>query len=767
MYNPNLEYSLSGIIRNAETGTPLENVKVRAYDKDFFREQLLGDGMTDENGRYQITFCREDFTGPLIKLERHPDIFVLVLGAQDELLYTSEESMIVDAARHTILDIAINYPAQPSEASTTTPPFGIPVDRLEVAKLSAEEVFSAYKLMRNPHLKLENAERLKRAFYGIFLRPTQAPPECGNGMFEMFRYLMKERNAELLFDDADTDPFMGATVKQFFTQNIVVKYTTDATLPGGGANPNALPAGSATLPAADANFNMPNGTLIGVIRANLADLHTDNTEVAPTYVQKVGLLAEYSLSHFINTPFSYLDPRGGMSRLEFRILGLPAGVAGFAIPSDFHMELNTSNSDGQNLGTVPHELFHLVQFRYNAGAGPANGVRGIIMEGGARLLEESINETPNRYIESAVDGDLSTAAVPRKGLLNFPEETLIDVSGSQSLLRYAAGLFWKYIAEQHSTRTGTGDEPAIGVDSYRKIIERMTTALDNFTVAAVRNGRGQLPWYGSFDQFGYYDAAATELSSHETTWANFLLANYFHRLWTSASPSFDARFDYKEDDDPAGNVGQLNTFSVAVRPGNVITLAQGTAETRSVSGHKPYSAVYYEVNPSAASAPRMLRVNFSASGGMSDPIVQIVRIGAGNALVDIHRTDQATYSKTINMTGLTRVLVIVGSKEHGGNFTLNFDEVAAASDVMVTRWNSVAGREYEMDPRGWSWTWISPDIMKMQEPSATGSASARELCNSSRVPWVRRSDFDSGPPLRAEHGFGRHPCGLRPIMGSC
>ncbi len=711
MNDAKLDYSVSGIVRDYETGTPLENVKVRAYDKDFFRDQLLGDGVTDENGRYHITFSREDFTGPVIKLERSPDIFLLVFDAQDKLLYTSENGVVVDAARHTTIDIRLKYPARPADDRITAYLFGIPVNLPEVAKLSAEEVLSAYKLMRNPELKLEKVDRIKNAFPWIFLKPTEAPPECGNGILEMFRYLMKERDAEGLFDDADADPYSGATVKQFFTANIVVKYTTDATLPGGAANPNKLPPASATLPTADSNYTMPSGTIIGIVRANLADLDPANTEIAPIYIQKVGLLAEHALSRYISPPFSYLDPRGGLTRLEFRILGLPAGVAGYAVSSDYHMELNTANSDAQNLGTVPHELFHLVQYRYNAGGGPANGIRGSMLEGGARLLEESINETPNRYVESAVDGDLSTAPVPRKGIFNFPEETLIDIGGSQSLLRYAAGLLWKYMAEQHSNLTGAADEPAIGVDSYRKILERMTTASDNFTITAVRNGRAQLPWYGSFDQFSYYDAGATELGSHETTWGNFLLANYFHLLWTPASPGFDERFDYMEDDDPPGNVASLNAYSPVVSAGNAITLAQGSAVTKNVIGHKPYAAVYYEITPSAANAPRMLRVNFTASGGMSDPIVQIVRIGAGNVLVDIHRSDKTTYSKTINMSSLTRVLVIVGSKENGGNFTLHIDEVVAASDVMVTRWNSLVSTEYEVNPKGWSWTWISPDIM--------------------------------------------------------
>jgi hypothetical protein len=30
---------------------------------------------------------------------------------------------------------------------------------------------------------------------------------------------------------------------------------------------------------------------------------------------------------------------------------------------------------------------------------------------------------------------------------------------------------------------------------------------------------------------------------------------------------------------------------------------------------------------------------------------------------------------------------------------------------MITRWNTKVGTEYEVDPRGWAWAWVSPDIM--------------------------------------------------------
>jgi hypothetical protein len=108
----------------------------------------------------------------------------------------------------------------------------------------------------------------------------------------------------------------------------------------------------------------------------------------------------------------------------------------------------------------------------------------------------------------------------------------------------------------------------------------------------------------------------------------------------------------------------------------------------------------------------MLRVAFTASAGLTDPLVQVVRVGAGPTIRDIHRFDSTTYSKTIRVgPQVEAVLVIVATRDTGGSFQLDVTEVASASDAMITRWNTAAGREYEIDPRGWAWTWISPDVM--------------------------------------------------------
>src|SRR5262245_17158476 len=251
-------YRVTGTIVDKATGRSASGFRVRAYDKDFFRDQLLGDGTTDDNGRYEIVFGRDDFSGPIVKLERHPDIFVVVFDRDGRQVYSTERSIIVDAGRETSIDLRIPGLVDAGGEPGVTSLVGVAVNVVEAAKLSAQEVLAAYKAMRGV-ASAEQIRRFQRVFPGIFRR-LEAPPECGNGIYEVFRYLMLERNALALLDDADADPYSGATVHQFFTANIVVNYTTDATLPGGGANPNQLPAASAVIPAADSTYTMPNGT---------------------------------------------------------------------------------------------------------------------------------------------------------------------------------------------------------------------------------------------------------------------------------------------------------------------------------------------------------------------------------------------------------------------------------------------------------------------------------------------------------------------------
>ena len=162
---------------------------------------------------------------------------------------------------------------------------------------------------------------MQKAFPDLFKR-RDPNDDCGEGRLEVIRSLLEERGGSDIIDDIDADDLpAGATIHWFYTNKIRVKYTTDVSFPDDRVDP--------TLPASDQQLTLSDGTTsVGWIRANRADLHSDNTEVAPVYVQKVGLIAEYSLSRFLSTAFGMRDPRNGSARLEYRILQMPPDVAG-------------------------------------------------------------------------------------------------------------------------------------------------------------------------------------------------------------------------------------------------------------------------------------------------------------------------------------------------------------------------------------------------------------------------------------------------------
>ncbi len=687
------EFRIVGALLDPATGLPVPGLLVKAFDRDFFREQPLGEGLSGPHGEYEIRFGRDGFTGPLIRLEHCPDIFLRVFDPEGRMVVSTEESVVVNADHETRIDVAVKGWRAPAQDSL----FGEPVDLAAAARLTAAELVQAYRFLRGREARLERPELVRQAFPGLFRRP--APwDDCAEGRLEVFRYLLKERGA-FDADVGDADDFPAGTgIKDFFTANVWVRYTTDA---------GSVHAVGAALPAADAPFALSDGTVIGTVRANLADLHADNTEVAPAYVQKVGIIAEHALSRFVGPQFGFRDPRNGAARMEYRVLEQGPGLAGGTRGDWSHVEVDPGNGDLQNLHTIPHEMFHQVQYRYNDTVF-RSGIYGALREGGARLIEDCINDQPNRW------------ALQAQQIMNGPGQSLLDATGGPSTpINYAAGLFWKYLAEQHSERTGAADEPAIGVDAYRRVLEASATVLPGdpgvgYAPSTLRTARRAMPWYGSFDEFHFYDAARTELGSNEVTWGNYLLANFLHG---TANPVADRRFEYMEDEHavtfPAGGlaaVAKLAVLQAAVAPGNQITLAQGTSTSRMVPNQAAYSATYFRITPGAP-APRMLRVDFTAAAALSDPLVHVVRLGPGSALVDVHRSDATTWSKTIHVGGLESVVVIVSARTAAGGFTVQFDEVASATDVMATRWNSVVGTEYEVDPRGWAWTWVSPDVM--------------------------------------------------------
>ena len=80
-----------GTVVEDETSRPLEGLLVRAYDKDLFKDDHLGDTHTDANGRFEISYTDVQFRD---LNETLPDVYLRVYDASGErLLYSTEKAV--------------------------------------------------------------------------------------------------------------------------------------------------------------------------------------------------------------------------------------------------------------------------------------------------------------------------------------------------------------------------------------------------------------------------------------------------------------------------------------------------------------------------------------------------------------------------------------------------------------------------------------------------------------------------------------------------
>ena len=329
-------------------------------------------------------------------------------------------------------------------------------------------------------------------------------------------------------------------------------------------------------------------------------------------------------------------------------------------------------------------------------------------EGGAVLAEDSLFDTHNRYIVQATNS----------GTLPNPNLSLHDVSQ-----RYELALFLKYICEQQSSRVNAIDEPNIGVEAYTTLITKCDSS--GYLTNSLKDAIHDLPFYQTFYEFFYIDAARFDLSTSESLLANFYLALYLKDLGVNIP---DRRFDLMEDEEDAtwdqifqgantvGTLGAVHIESTHLLPdGGVVNIANNV---------NTFSSRYHIINPVVV--VETLRVNFAAGGGFTRPIFQIIQINADGTLRDIHRSDTTNYAKTIaNQQGgqnLDRIILIVTGTDSGGSYTVTVSEASNAPDVMITRWNSAAGKEYHVDSFNWSWTWGSPDVWVDNDGNGIGDS---------------------------------------------
>jgi hypothetical protein len=106
-------FRLYGRVRVAGTNEPVVGVVVRGWDKDLIFDDVLGEAVTDADGRFEIRYTDEAFRSVL---DQRPDIYVQVWdGAGDRQLFTSESSVRWNAGSEEEFDISLPPEALASE----------------------------------------------------------------------------------------------------------------------------------------------------------------------------------------------------------------------------------------------------------------------------------------------------------------------------------------------------------------------------------------------------------------------------------------------------------------------------------------------------------------------------------------------------------------------------------------------------------------------------------------------------------------------------
>ena len=705
-----VEDTITGIVGDAAGGIPDVVAELWADHGD--RREPIGEAHTDAEGRYAV---------PVPKDHGRLGLSLRLLDARrTQVLATVSVGTGGPLKVH--LSLPAGTPDDDGRARRFVTVAGHRLDWFSAARLRRADLLALNHLLSGRRRPISKS--LRTALPRLSAR-RRAPiiATCAGELGSLGVVLLAQRgwlDADTLASDDDLPEPVPSWLFHY-TANVEVAYTLDAAnLPDHALTGAAIALPAPVNPTTEIPYELNGGTAnviaLGYLSTSLAFLNSalpgaPNQQCAPALVQQIGLLADYALARY--QAFTLRSPRPAGVRLKIRVCDVTYGGQGYlgeTRPYWDHVRINCGASADQIVGTVPHEIIHRVQFQYNPSVAAGSDMQAAMREGGARFAEDCVDDVPNRYIRDC-DPQFNQ---PWRSIVPFTNTAGTAFAGFD----YEAGVFWKYLAEQLG-RSVT--EPAVGIDAHRAILEA-TATVDaagapltaspgepfGYDPALLRKARTQMSWPGDFDRFAWFDASRSELSTHETTWGNFVIANLLHG---TNPPPVDARFRYLEDHEPVPGHALLASMSANVLPADAALIAAGVPVVFAQSPEgPPWGVRYYRLVPDPAAHPGLVRITLAASGATS-PLTQIILVTPQFGLRDIHRFDQVGFVKTVNMNGLGAVFVIVANRDSPGQHGLTVTPVAQAPLITATRWNTVHDTSYEVDPRSWSWTWTSPDIM--------------------------------------------------------
>jgi hypothetical protein len=689
-----MDRTVRGQVSWEDTGEPLVGVIVTLFDVASGRP--LAEAITNQEGTY-VAEWRDDLREN--DADRALEIALEVRDDQQRALTSTREFPVRLATPEASVDVAIPVRLRGLEPGRSERPKiqvgPIALDAEAVAKAEPEIVLEIARALVDPEFE-EEARFGKRVRDRIGdLSPDLIPSAhvrgtlCGTDILLTIEALIAQkgwpRDVALQVDEIlrmrprDSDGGNSGNGGNGFTEQTHLCPNFSITYQDSG--PAAVDPDTSSQQVID-----PGGT---------TPLDTLPAGAPPTYVKRVCFWLERALATYVSPPFGMRNPAAG-GRIPVVINTAPFGSA--STGGTFF--INNALPADVLCAVAVHELFHMVQFRYSGSGTWRSGM----LEGGATWAEDTAADLMNRYLDEAGTNFNGS------GYMIQPHTSLEDVG-----FRYKTSLFFRYVAEQHSPRIGSADEPLIGVETYRQLIEQCEAG--SWSSDDIRQALRVLPWYQDFYEFGYLDAARADLTSAETTLGNFALACYLKDLGTNTP---DRRYEFVEDEENIfiddvvatvipGTPLQATLASVTLAGTGTVSAATSVSFSNSVAR---FSSRYYQV--SVDPAVTSVQVQFTAGGGLSSPIFQVVLIDEDNAVREIYRTDRSSYIKRFpNLRDgkrLNRAILVVTGAASAGSFSVSASPAAAAPDVMVTRWHSALKTEYEIDSRNWAWTWVSPDI---------------------------------------------------------
>lgn len=312
---------------------------------------------------------------------------------------------------------------------------------------------------------------------------------------------------------------------------------------------------------------------------------------------------------------------GGEAKLRVQIVA--GGCNGVAWENYIRVNqgcITTSNEEMQH--TQGHELFHRVQFGYDADWSTNWTDIAWLYEGTARMMEDEATTNMDHWPQA-----MTAAFSFNQEVNNYLASTRFDITSWG--MRYKSALWWKYFAEKYGT---VATEPERGVDAIRRLWQNAHPASG---ITAVNT---TLSLLGSSATFN-------------SAFRRFTVANFAKDLTGLPNSSY-----WYDDEREAGNPAPFGPIS----PTNGGTINIGTSATWAAQSVERYAARYYKAMP-GVTCP-VVTASFHRISG-ADVFYHIVT-QRGSAFAAHREGSGADWSQSFLNDGITQITAIFGGQNN-------------------------------------------------------------------------------------------------------